>query len=76
MTKEPTRVLLALKLMDGSVPNVELSNRAALLLSRQAGVTKSSGGAGQIELHYDADSVLITDLIALLRKANIRAGIS
>lgn len=73
---KPTRVLLALKLMDNSVPNAELCGRAALLLGRQPGVERSSGGAGYIELHYYPEQIMITDLIGLLRKASIRAGIS
>lgn len=72
----PTRVLLALKLLNGEVPDTELCNRAALLIERQPGVSLARGGQGQIEVHYDSESVLVTDLIALLRKAHIRAGIS
>lgn len=70
------RVLLTLKLMDGSLVDAELGRKAATLMMRQEGVKHAEGGKGSLEIRYDPLAITLSDMLKLLSRANIRAGIS
>ncbi|ACO46492.1 hypothetical protein DEDE109153_07765 [Deinococcus deserti] len=72
----PTRVLLNVRLQNGDPVDAEVGRKAALYMSRQPGVLKAEGGmAGNLEVHYDAESVTLTDLTRAMAKAGLRVGI-
>ena len=74
--RRPTRVLLSVRHQNGAPVNAEIGEKTATYLARQTGVIKAEGSVGgNLELHYDADAVTLTDLTRALTKAGLRVGI-
>lgn len=70
------RVLLSLRYPDKTPVQTDVSSKLARYLTKLEGVKQANAGNGVMELHYDANTVTLTELFKVMAKFNILAGIT